>query len=49
MLLGESTSLNKERDGNVAKYNVLDRKREPKIHLVAKTGVALDNGYAEDI
>ena len=49
MLLGESTSLNKERDGNAAKYIVQDCRREPNILPVAKTGIALDNGYAEDI
>lgn len=49
MLLGESTSLNKEREGNVAKYNVQDLKCERRILLVAKTGIALDSEYAEGI
>ena len=50
MLLGESTSLNKERDGKQRSTIIVrDPKREPKILLVAETRIAQDNGYVEDI
>jgi len=49
MLLGESASLNKERDVTQRSMTVLDLRRELKIFLVAKTGIAQDNGYVENI